>query len=36
MAISSSIFVTRPGAMIETIPALPYANKGKKSGGFEA
>src|SRR5919108_3413255 len=34
-AISSSIFVTPLGEMIETIPAPPYANRGKKSGGFE-
>src|SRR5262249_36178040 len=35
-AISSSIFVTLRGAMIAMIPAPPYANRGRKSGGGEA
>src|SRR5262245_63062794 len=35
-AISSSIFITPPGEMIETISAPPYAEMGKKSGGFES
>src|ERR1700693_4555609 len=34
--ISSSIFVTRPGEMIGTIPAPPYAKMGRRFGGFES
>ena len=34
--ISSSIFVTQPGETIGTIPAPPYANRGRRFGGFKS